>query len=85
MQKLKNKNGTLTSYALSCGYVESHEWNGHGVKLWREHTVYHVRHTYPNGKRTWESTRLLKLARKWYRAEVRTARLPQPEQMELPI
>lgn len=85
MRKFKNPDGTLTAYALSCGYVESYEGNGHSVKLWREHTVYHVRHVYPNGKRTWESTRLLKLARKWYRAEIRSTKLPQPEQMELPL
>lgn len=41
--KFRNADGTLTSYALACGYVEKAEGPVHGVWLWHEGACYHVR------------------------------------------
>ena len=37
-----NKDGTLTKYALACGYVEKYEGLKGYVKLWQEYHVFHV-------------------------------------------
>jgi hypothetical protein len=59
----------LTSYDLSCGYVETKIKNGFRHKLYREHGTYHVMIFDENsGKRIeWNSYRLLTEARKDFR------------------
>jgi len=61
----------LTSYQLSCGYVDVKSKNGFTHKLYREHGVYHVRIFDENsGKRIeWNSYRLLTEARADFRAK----------------
>jgi hypothetical protein len=39
-----NKDGALTEYGLSCGYVEKVEINGQYAELYKEHNAYHVRY-----------------------------------------
>ena len=39
------KNGKLTAYGLRCGYVEHFRKFLTSVKLWEEHSTYHVRVT----------------------------------------
>lgn len=44
--KFTNGDGTLTRYALLCGYAETHKGIGRlgaTVTLWREHDHYHIR------------------------------------------
>lgn len=66
--KFKNKSGTLTRYALACGYLESK------VSLKSEDYVtlgldciYHVK-GYKQGVRIWESFDTLTNARKFFRS-----------------
>lgn len=63
----------LNAQQLSCGYVQSaSSTHASGIttvlKLWREHSVYHVRITDSLGMRKWESFRTLTEARKLYAA-----------------
>lgn len=41
--KFKNKNGDLTPYAFSCGYVQREEYCGGYKEIYMEHQHYHVR------------------------------------------
>lgn len=41
--KFYNKNGELSFYGLSCGYVESKRTKKKEVQLFREHDVFHVK------------------------------------------
>ena len=54
-----NKDGTLTRYALSCGYVERNDFRN----LSMEHGVFHVKGVDNNGKRVWKSFDKVKHAR----------------------
>lgn len=38
-----NKNGLLTNYGLSCGYIERKEINNKWIELYKEHNCFHVR------------------------------------------
>jgi hypothetical protein len=71
----KNSDGSLTAYALACGYLEQKESNGVSVTLWHEGACYHVRgHDHnENNRLFWDSFEMgrLKEARKHYRAMVR--------------
>jgi hypothetical protein len=71
----KNSDGSLTAYALACGYLEQKEEKGIQVTLWHEGACYHVRgHDHnKNNRLFWDSfeTNDLKGARKHYRAMVR--------------
>lgn len=60
--------GWLTSYALTCGYIEKHTHNGLQVTLWKEHGVYHVRaHDFNTHMRLfWDVTYSITEARKIY-------------------
>jgi len=54
------KDGTLTAYALHCGYVMKHDTDPiHTIQMYHEHGTYHVTdHGYQNGKDkmyTWRS------------------------------
>ena len=41
--KFYNRNGTLTKYAFSCGYVEHYySKDGNNIKLWKDSIVYIV-------------------------------------------
>ena len=58
-----NKDGTLTRYAFSCGYVEVH-----GDKnLSMEHGVFHVKGVNAKHQRCWESFDKVKHARAFLR------------------
>ena len=61
--------GTLTAYALGCGYVERrYGRTGGTVDLYREHGVYHVRlFDRETGRRVWVSSYTLAEARKTFR------------------
>jgi hypothetical protein len=71
----KNADGSLTAYALACGYLEKTEEKGISVTLWHEGACYHVRgHDHnENGRLFWDSFEINKLkdARKHYRAMVK--------------
>jgi hypothetical protein len=62
------KNGYLTSYGLSCGYIEKYIKDDKQITLWKEHGVYHVRaHDFNTGLRiAWHTTYSLTEARKLY-------------------
>lgn len=57
--KFYNKNGSLTRYALSCGYVEKKG----DVQLYREHNCYHIVMLGSNGEVVRKATDSLKEAR----------------------
>ena len=61
--KFHNKDGTLTRYALSCGYVEVKG----KFSLWSEHGVLHVRGLDKNDKQVWKNPETLKEGRKLLR------------------
>ena len=69
--KFKLKNGDLTQYALTCGYVQVRELSpGVEIKLWHEGgPCYHVRaHDFNNHKRLfWFSSGSLTKCRKVFR------------------
>jgi hypothetical protein len=71
----KNADGSLTAYALACGYLEQKEAKGINVTLWHEGACYHVRGHDHNKKGLlfWDSfeSGKLKDARKHYRAMVK--------------
>jgi len=54
-----NKNGTLTRYAFSCGYVEEHG----NKNLSMEHGVFHVKGFDNQGRHVWQSFDTVKPAR----------------------
>jgi len=68
--KFYNKNGTLTAYALACGYVETRPLqteNGE-VRLFRDGVVWHVQARDDNrGRFVWECFDLLTRARAFFR------------------
>lgn len=79
--KFHNADGTLTEYALACGYVEEVDGPVHGVRMWRE-GIYHVRrHHNPDhaGKagyirESWWGFETLTEARRHFRREARRVR-----------
>lgn len=68
--KFYNKNGTLTDYALSCGYVETRPISFNGEKrLSKSHGVYHViARNDDNGVYVMQSFHRLTNARKLFNA-----------------
>lgn len=74
--KFYNRDGSLTRYALACGYRERFEVsNCEGwihVELWEEHGALHVRrYDSLTGRREWSTYHALKKARRAYRLLVR--------------
>ena len=65
--KFYNKDGTLTAYALACGYIETSEKNDIKITLWKE-GCFHVRkHDFNKGIRIfWKSFDNLTSARKFF-------------------
>lgn len=67
----RNKDGSLSQYALRCGKVQQ-SWLGNTkVELYQEHGCYHIRaynHTLNDCRLVWESTWSLTYARKQYDA-----------------
>ena len=63
-----NNKGELTSYGLSCGYIQQTEINNVNLTLWKEHNCYHVRkHDHNTGIRLfWNVYDNLTEARKDY-------------------
>lgn len=67
-----NKDGTLTRYAFSCGYVETHTPKGEDrttLTLEMEHGVFHVK-GFKGTQRVWESFDRVSEARKALRSKV---------------
>jgi hypothetical protein len=63
-----NVDGSLTLYALRCGYQEVFEASDIDRKrLYMEHNTFHVQGL-NNGERFWESFDTLKQARKFYKS-----------------
>ena len=58
-----NKNGTLTRYALACGYTEVYRKGNISIRLFKEDACYHVQ-VWGSPERHWESFPLLSEARK---------------------
>jgi len=58
----------LTAQALACGYYQVKHYGPIQIKLWKQHTVYHVRaHDFETGKRRlWETFYTLAAARRYY-------------------
>lgn len=73
--KFNNKDGSLTVYALACGYVEQHDIkeNDCRVTLWGEAGQYHVRAHQFNGagRLAWETFHSVKDARAFYKSQVK--------------
>ena len=68
--KLTNKNGTLTAYALACGYVESRPLATRGsiARLFRDGGVWHVQaRDDARGRFVWECFDTLTPARAFFR------------------
>lgn len=66
------KDGSLTRYAFSCGYVQKY---GDGiVQLWKEHFCYHILTHSSEGQITRSTTDSLTEARRIYAAYVRAAK-----------
>ena len=61
------KNGDLTDYALSCGYIQKKEIGNKIVKLFKEHTTYHITVIETGIKSKWLSFDKLTEARKEYK------------------
>jgi hypothetical protein len=72
-KRFYNAKGELTSYGLSCGYIQRHELNGINITLWKEHNCYHVRgHNHNTSNRLfWNSYSTLTPARKDYNKAIR--------------
>lgn len=69
-----NKDGSLTRYALNCGYVEVKG----AFSLWREGGCFHLRGRDQFGKQVWENPPTLKEARR------RLGQLYRANRRELP-
>lgn len=66
--KFKNKSGTLTRYALACGYLESKtSLKSEDYLTLGLDCIYHVK-GYLGSTRIWESFDTLTSARKFYRS-----------------
>lgn len=74
-QKFNNKDGSLTLYALACGYIQQHDIkeNDCRVTLWGEGGFYHVRsHQFNGGGRlAWETFQSIKEARAFYKEQIK--------------
>jgi hypothetical protein len=64
-----NQDGTLTSYAFACGYVQSKGDKNTYVKLYKEHNTYHLIMIRNNERVIWLSydSNKLSQARKDYK------------------
>lgn len=73
--KFNNKDGSLTRYAFTCGYVEQHEnkETNSRVTLWLDCGYYHVRAHQFNGagRIAWETFPTVREARKFYKEQVK--------------
>ena len=53
--EIYNKNGTLSAYGYSCGYVNRIEKNGSYKELYKEGSIYHLRWKFlADTKQNWE-------------------------------
>lgn len=64
--RFNNKDGSLTQYALMCGYIEKKESNNDRLSLSLD-GVYHVKGLIDN-QRVWECFDRLTDARKYYKS-----------------
>ena len=73
MLEFYNAKGELTSYGLSCGYIQKHENLMQTITLWKEGGVYHVRrHNHMHNKRVmWDTFDTLTEARKAYNQQAK--------------
>ena len=64
------KNGSLTSYAFSCGRIQKHESFNFEVQLYMEHGIYHLRFIniteFSRSVDFWQCFERLDVARKLY-------------------
>ena len=81
-----NKDGSLTDYSLSCGYIHRLKVNNSWLELYKEHNMYHVkafdftRHE----QIMWDSFESLTRARKqFYRSARHLFELTQRKAIEL--
>jgi len=68
-----NRDGSLSRYALACGYVERSERENVIVTMYQEHSVYHVRafdHA-DRGRLAWKVFSTVTAARTYYRRAVK--------------
>lgn len=70
---------TTTAYSLSCGDSETIVINKISIRLWKEHSVYHVRgHDYDYlGRTFWERFQTLSEARRCFKAAALQIRVNQ--------
>lgn len=64
-----NKNGDLTKYGFSCGYIQRKESETKYKEIYREHTVFHIKGGTIGARwETWETFEPYQLtkARKFY-------------------
>ncbi len=71
--KFTNKDGTLTAYALRCGYVDVL-----GDSRLSHDVIYHV-HWDKDDLYAWESFTTLKEARKFWKATYKPTKVARPE------
>ena len=72
MKPFYNKDGSLTHYALSCGYIESATVGENHLTMWLEHNCYHVRlHNNKTGRVFWDVFDNLTPARERYNSAKR--------------
>jgi hypothetical protein len=71
---IHDERGRLTSYGLSCGFIERERVGDVSITLWREHDCYHVRgHNHATGKRLfWDGYKRLDAARQAYSTSIKT-------------
>jgi hypothetical protein len=71
--KFITKDGFLSVYALSCGYMEQLAINNKQVTLWADCGIYHVRgHDFNEHKRIfWNTYQKLTVARKAYKKAIK--------------
>jgi len=71
--RFRNKDGSLSAYALACGYIQRRDTAPNvSITLWHEGACYHVRkHDHNTGRRAfWHSTESLTEARRVFRKGV---------------
>lgn len=63
---IRLKDGSLSSYGLSCGYVESWRKNHEYFELYKEHNCFHVKYSKFNVMQSWTSFDNLHEARRHF-------------------
>jgi TPP-dependent pyruvate/acetoin dehydrogenase alpha subunit len=69
MTTFRNQDGTITSYAFACGYVEKYGNDTPRATISREANGYHVKGFDKDGKHFWEIVSKVKDARAFARKQ----------------